>query len=140
MTDQLALWGGIAIDAALVILGAMLADQRSRGRADAHTEALDTAIAEERAARQAALELERREREKADAETRAIADTASKNAAMLHDRMLGEINDELRRMRHDLHEMRAQNLNLIEQTARADGRREVFEQLVQKMLERNAGS
>lgn len=86
--------------------------------------------------RDKAITAEREAREKGEAETRAMAEAASKSASVLSNALLGEINDELKRMRYEHADVRATLLGLVKNVAEAEGRRQVYEHLVEKLLDK----
>lgn len=129
-----AIWCGIVLNAIGMLGAAFLL----MGKLSAKSEEHEGAIEDEKKQREEDVARERRDRERGDQETRQLAELVAKNAALLSDKLLSEINDELRRMRHDMKDISGQMLNLVEQTARSDGRREVYEELVKKVLERTS--
>ena len=100
------------------------------------TEENGRAIAAEIEAREKAIEGEQVARERGEAETRAMAEKASRSAAELSQAMQGEINQELKRIGYELAEVRNTQLMLVKNVAEADGRRQVYESLVQRLLDK----
>lgn len=115
-------WISLALSALTILVGAVFFWARLESRA----EQIKADMAEEK-----------RQRIESVAEAKRLAELAVANASTLTDRLLTEINDEVRRLRHDYQSTQTMLVGLIEQTARNEGRREAFEEMVKRLVDAN---
>lgn len=104
------------------MVGAIWSSARSRGHTDSSIQNLQTELAQERL-----------ERQKGDLESRTEIKNAVGALTDLVDRLLHELNDEVRRVRHQGENNQTMLTGIIEQLGKAEGRREVFEQEVRRL-------
>lgn len=120
--NEVAPWVGIGVTLVIAVVGALWSSARCRGYTDATVEDLKRDLVQERI-----------ERERGDFESRTHIEKSVTTLTDLVDRLLHELGDEVRRVRHQGENNQTMLTGIIEQLGKSEGRREVFEQEVRRL-------